>query len=46
MLLERKPEDCPTCNGWVLINGRFVKSRETKGGICQTCGKDYFAKEK
>lgn len=44
--MERKPEDCPTRNGWVLINDQWVKSRETEGGICPTCGKDYFAEEK
>lgn len=46
MAEKRKPEDCPTCNGYVLINDNFVKVREIKGGVCETCGTDYFAEEK
>lgn len=47
MIKKRKPEDCPTCNGWVLINGNWVKFRETAGMVCQTCKKDYsITKEK
>ena len=35
--------DCPTCNGWALVNDRWVARRETVGMVCQTCGYDYGA---
>lgn len=40
--MKRKPEECPTCNGWVLVKDRWVRSRETVDMICKTCGKDYM----
>lgn len=40
----RDSEDCPTCNGYVLnAAGHWVRTRETVGLVCQTCGHDYGA---
>lgn len=48
MKYKRDPKDCPACNGWFLIVippvVRWVKNRETKNSVCQTCGKDYTKK--
>lgn len=35
--------DCPTCNGYVLTEKGFVKSRRTVGLVCPDCGHDYGA---
>ena len=34
---------CPTCQGmfWDVRLGRWIKTRETSGMVCQTCGRDY-----
>ena len=34
---------CPTCQGrfWHVLRAMWVYRRETVGGVCQTCGRDY-----
>lgn len=41
-------EDCPTCNGYYLNmeTGEFIRTRETRGGVCENCGHDYFSEDK
>lgn len=36
-------ERCPTCQGrfWHVARATWVRRRETVGGVCQTCGRDY-----
>jgi hypothetical protein len=33
--------NCATCNGWIWIEGRWVRRRETRGMVCTGCGWDY-----
>lgn len=41
-------EDCPTCNGYYLNmeTGEFIRTRETRNGVCEDCGHDYFNEDK
>lgn len=45
MSIERRPAECPTCNGWVWSErlGKFIRRRETVGMVCSMCGHDYGA---
>jgi hypothetical protein len=41
-LARKRAQACAVCNGWVLSAGdRWVRTRQTKGMVCERCGWDY-----
>jgi hypothetical protein len=39
---RQRARECAICNGWMLnASDRWVRTRETKGMVCQSCGWDY-----